>query len=99
MERDIDGKIICPYNQECRCDTPECSKCGWNPAVAEKRLKKYREGLGMFDKHYKIPFIGYCEVYAPSEEEALKKAENEDMFYVDYNFGRVECLSKEENEY
>ena len=27
------------------CDTGWCDKCGWNPAVEEKRKKKIREKL------------------------------------------------------
>ena len=97
MERDIDGKIICPHNQGCSCDIPDCDKCGWNPVVAEHRLKKYKEGLGMFEKKYKIPFTGYCEVYARDEEEALEKAENiEDQYFAEYDYGEPICLEKEE---
>jgi hypothetical protein len=96
MERDADGKYICPYNEGCSCDTPECDKCGWNPKVAERRLRNYKEGVVMFEKKYKIPFTGYCEVYARSAEEALEKADHDDMYYADYDFGDPICLDEEE---
>ena len=98
MERTEDGKYICQYNNGCACDVPECDKCGWNPKVAERRLKNFKEGHGMFDKQYKIPFTGYCEVFARNEEEALEKADVEDMFFVKYDFGDPVCLEKKEEE-
>ena len=98
MERAENGKYICPYNSECECTTPECHKCGWNPEVAERRLKDFREAMGMREKKYKIPFTGYCEVWANSEEEAAKMADNDEMFYVEYDFGEPECLEEEEDE-
>lgn len=33
------GEIVCPYNEECRCDRLECFKCGWNPKVDAERRK------------------------------------------------------------
>lgn len=98
MERAANGKYICQYNPECECDTPECHKCGWNPSVAIHRQKQLREGLGLFDKKYKIPFTGYCEVWANSAEEAAKKADNDDMFFVEYDFGDPICLEEEEKD-
>lgn len=96
MERDGDGKYICQYNRACCCDVPECHKCGWNPEVAERRLKKMRED--MTEKYYKIPFVGYCEVLATSAEKAIEKAENEDMVIADYVFGLPVLLSEEEED-
>jgi hypothetical protein len=97
MDRDVDGKIICPHNHECRCTTPECHKCGWNPEVAERRLKEFREGHNVTEKLYKIPFTGYCEVWAKSPEEAAEKAETvEQQFFAHYDFGDPECSEKEE---
>ena len=54
----------------------------------------------MFDKHYKIPFTGYCEVWAKSPEEAVEKAETvEQQYFAHYDYGNPICLSKEdENE-
>ena len=95
MERATNGKYICQYNPECECDIPECHKCGWIPKVEYRREKQFREGLGMFEKKYKIPFTGYCEVWANSPEEAEEKAYNDDMFFVHYDFGDPECLEKE----
>lgn len=48
-------------------------------------------------KKYKIPFTGYCEVWADSQEEALEEAENESMYFVEYNFGDPTC-EEDENE-
>lgn len=38
--------IICPHNEQCRCQVADCEVCGWNPAVKEKRLEEIREKLG-----------------------------------------------------
>ena len=95
MERDVDGKYICPYNQECRCDIPECHKCGWNPEVIERRMKESKENL-MADKLYKVPFTGYCEVWAKSPEEAAEKAEDvPQQFFAHYDYGNPVCLGRE----
>jgi hypothetical protein len=92
MERDTDGKYICPHNQECRCDIPECHKCGWNPEVAERRRKEFKSKL------YKVPFTGYCEVYANSAEEAAQKADDiQQQFFAHYDYDDPICLSKEED--
>lgn len=100
MERDIDGKYICPHNNECRCDIPECHKCGWNPEVAERRLTKIKEELALPEKKYKIPFTGYCEVWARTAEEAAAKVDKDtdNMFFVEYEFGDPVCLGKEEED-
>lgn len=45
MEKDTNGLYVCPYNQECRCEHPKCGSCGWNPEVAERRLKKIEEAI------------------------------------------------------
>ena len=47
-------------------------------------------------KKYTIPFTGYCEVWADSPEEALKLA-NEDMFFVEYDFGDPVCKEDEDD--
>ena len=49
MERDAAGNIICPHNWEVRCQTPTCGKCGWNPEVAERRLRHLKEELYISD--------------------------------------------------
>lgn len=90
---------ICKYNHGCECETQNCDKCGWNPAVADRRLKKFREGLGMFEKLYKIPFTGYCEVWAKSPEEAAEKAETvEQQFFAHYDYDEPICLTKEDDD-
>ena len=45
MERDHAGNIICPHNYEVRCQVATCGKCGWNPEVAERRLRKLKEDM------------------------------------------------------
>ena len=99
MEKDTDGKYICQFNNACRCDIPECDKCGWNPTVAKRRIRKAREELGMLDKLYKVPFTGYCEVWAKSSTEAADKAEDiEQQFFAHYDYGDPICLTKEEDD-
>ena len=98
MERAPNGNYICQYNQHVECETPDCSKCGWNPEVAYRRQKQLREGLGLYDKLYKIPFTGYCEVWAKSAEEALDKADDDQMFFVHYDYGEPVCAENEEEE-
>ncbi len=91
MEKDQYDNYICPYNIECRCKTPECHKCGWNPEVTEERLAEIRDRLdnseSLVEQKYKIHFTGYCEVFAHSPEEAMEKADDGDMFFLHYNFG------------
>ena len=31
--------IPCPHNEAVRCPQRSCESCGWNPAVAKKRLE------------------------------------------------------------
>jgi hypothetical protein len=81
----------CPYNEGVDCATAACERCGWHPLVAAKRLEAIT-GL----KKYKVPFTGFCEVWARSPEEAVDKADNDEMFFLHYNFGDPECLEKEE---
>ena len=93
----MEGKYICPYNSECRCTELNCEKCGWYPPVAEERKKEL-----MALAKYKIPFTGYCEVWAKSPEEATAKADNGEMFYAEYDFGDPvyvkNIVEEEENE-
>lgn len=42
-------------------------------------------------KKYRIPFTGYCEVWANSTDEALEVAEDEEMYFVQYQFGDPVC--------
>lgn len=49
------------------------------------------------DKRYKVPFTGYCEVYARSPEEAADMADDlEKQFFAHYDYGEPICLEKEE---
>ena len=87
---------ICQYNKEVICDRDECYRCGWHPEVAKERLESIvRNETGQ--KLYKVPFTGYCEVWATSQEEAAEKAEDiEQQFFASYDYGDPECLEKEE---
>ena len=84
-----DHENVCPHNHEVVCKTAHCGRCGWNPEVAQARLDAYVGGMVELpdEKLYRIPFTGYCEVWAKSPEEALERAEDEKMFTVDYDFG------------
>lgn len=89
---------ICPHNYEVDCEKSQCDRCGWNPEVAEKRVQKVMQNLGS-SKHYRIPFTGYCEVWANSLEEAAEKADDVDNhFFAHYDYEDPVCLSKEEED-
>ena len=30
----------CPYNNALECSVKNCTRCGWNPEVAQRRLDK-----------------------------------------------------------
>ena len=82
----------CDYNNGIICDSSECYHCGWDPEVAKKRLVSITG-----EKRYKIPFTGYCEVWAKSPEEAAEKAEDiEKQFFAHYDYSDPICLEKEE---
>ena len=91
----MDGKRKlnpCPHNVGIECDTPNCPRCGWYPPVAEERKKEVME-----IKLYRVPFKGYCEVWAKSPEEAANNAEDiEKQFFAHYDYSDPVCLSKEE---
>ena len=55
MERTEDGKYICQYNKGCECSVPNCDECGWNPKVAERRLREFKEG-----RMFLIGFLSGC---------------------------------------
>ena len=51
----------------------------------------------MDEKRYKVPFTGYCEVYARSLEETADMAEDiEKQFFAHYDYGEPIYLEKEE---
>ena len=87
---------ICQFNSEVICDSAECYHCGWDPEVAKERKEVLiRSVTGL--KMYKVPFTGYCEVWAKSPEEAAEKADDiEQQFFANYDYGDPECLEKEE---
>ena len=86
----------CQFNEAVVCDRKECYHCGWDPEVADARAKdfvKYLTGK----KLYRVPFTGYCEVWANTPEEAAEKAESvEQQFTANYEYGEPICLEKEE---
>jgi hypothetical protein len=97
MEKAENGNYVCPHNPSCECEAPKCHKCGWNPEVTDRRLKKCMKDLGIGEKKYQVPFTGYCEVWADSPEEAAEKAEDINLqFFAQYIYGNPVCLSKEE---
>ena len=86
----------CIHNDGVVCDVHNCETCGWNPDVEKKR----KEAIMGPEKLYRIPFTGYCEVWAKSKEEADAKAENIELqFFAHYEYGDPVCVEKEdENE-
>lgn len=87
---------ICPHNYEIDCEASKCDRCGWNPEVAQKRIQEVTKNM-CDSKLYKVPFTGYCEVWANSLEEAAEKAEDVDNhFFAHYDLGDPICLKKEE---
>lgn len=99
---DAQNVNTCIYNEEVDCDDAKCAHCGWNPDVSAKRIKAYEiaqaQARFLGKTLYKIPFTGYCEVWATSPEEAINSASNEDMFFVHYEFQEPTCSMKEEND-
>lgn len=89
-------KFTCLYNKEVDCDSAKCDKCGWNPVVAARRIKNYMEDRMPDSKLYKIPFTGYCEVWGETPEEAAEKAEDDELFFVHYEFGDPVCKEDED---
>lgn len=89
--------FVCHHNRGVQCECPECDSCGWNPEVARARLSKITKGGNPMTKLYKIPFTGYCEVWAKNPEEAADMAEDiEKQFFAHYDYGEPECLKKED---
>ena len=84
--------FVCPYNREVDCSCTNCEHCGWYPPVEKKRKSEIMEL-----KQYRVPFTGYCEVWAKSPEEAADKAEDvPQQFFAHYDYGDPVCLSKED---
>lgn len=86
---------ICEHKDGINCDSDHCYRCGWHPEVAQKRQEEILVEVNE-QKQYRIPFTGYCEVWAKSPEEAAKKAEDiEQQFFANYDYGEPICLEKE----
>lgn len=89
--------FVCHHNTAVQCEYPNCDSCGWNPEVAEARLTNIMRGYDPMSKRYKIPFTGYCEVWAKNPEEAADMAEDiEKQFFAHYDYGEPECMEKED---
>ena len=89
---------ICPHNYEIDCEAMKCESCGWNPVVAKARLEEAVKNM-TDSKLYKVPFTGYCEVWANSLEEAADKADDVDNhFFAHYDYDDPVCLEKEEED-
>ena len=85
----------CEYNEAVVCDSSECYHCGWHPEVAEARQHEVLKNITS-KKLYKIPFTGYCEVWAKSPEEAADLAEDvKQQYFAHYDYGEPECMEKE----
>jgi hypothetical protein len=83
----------CQFNRAIVCDSDECYHCGWDPEVA-----KARSAAGC-EKLYKVPFTGFCEVWARSPEEAAEKAEDiEKQFFAHYDYGDPTRVTKEDED-
>ena len=86
----------CQFNKEVVCDRKECYHCGWDPEVAKAREEEFVRKL-TGQKLYQVPFTGYCEVWANSQEEAAEMAETVELqFTARYEYGEPICLEKEE---
>lgn len=38
---------ICRHNENIQCQDARCNECGWNPVIAERRLKRILKRLGI----------------------------------------------------
>jgi hypothetical protein len=84
----------CQYNEGVICNRKQCNHCGWDPEVSKARMKAIMAN----QKKYTVPFTGYCEVWANSPEEAVKKADNDELYFVHFDFGDPTCEEEDENE-
>ena len=85
---------VCDYNDNVICRRVTCGHCGWDPEVSAARLKAIMGD----QKKYTVPITGYCEVWANSPEEAVEKADNDEMYFVHFDFGEPTCEEEDENE-
>ena len=91
----MDAEHLCHFNKDVLCDNHTCMSCGWNPVVEKARIK----AMMAPERLYRIPFTGYCEVWAKSAEEAAEKAEDiKQQWYADYDYGKPVCLDKEDDD-
>ena len=85
---------VCEYNRAVVCDRDVCYHCGWDPEVAEERLAEISG-----ERLFKVPFTGFCEVWARSPEEAAEKAEDiEKQFFAHYDYGDPTRVTKEDED-
>lgn len=61
-------RISCEYNQGVWCSSPDCSRCGWNPEVEERRKTKLLGTVEVYDEdrqrvigRVKWPVLGCME--------------------------------------
>lgn len=94
-------EYICQYNHAIDCDAQKCYHCGWDPDVAKARFeqtrkKELRRNAKAGEKQYRVPFTGYCEVWATSPEEAAEMADDiQQQFFAHYDYGDPVCLEEE----
>lgn len=97
MSRKASKENPCVHNDGVVCNVQHCDTCGWNPIVAKARMESILGKDAMAElKLYKVPFTGYCEVWAKSEEDADAKADGGEMFFAHYEFGDPICVEKED---
>lgn len=88
-------EYACPHNGAVICAHHKCEFCGWDPKVEAQRKKII---LGEKDL-YRVPFTGYCEVWANTPEEAAEKADDlHKHFFAHYEYGEPKCIDKEEKD-
>lgn len=59
------GRAKCRYNPELECkDTAKCGTCGWNPEVAQRRIREWKENEAKKRK----PAMTYFEKITASRE-------------------------------
>ena len=85
---------VCPHNRDVDCESANCQRCGWYPPVAKQRMEEV-----MKIKLYRVPFTGFCEVWAKTPEEATDKADDiKTQFFAHYDYGDPVCLANEDEE-
>lgn len=75
-----DGFYQCRYQEHVRCKDRNCSKCGWNPTVAEernkalesKRAEKSKTAMYLADRNNGMTFQQIADKYGVSKQTVHK---------------------------